>query len=211
VDIMARLIGEHLSERFGQQVIVDNRAGATGAIAMNIGATAPADGYTLICVSQAFWTHQSIFADFKYDVRKDFTPIILNATFPLILVVNPAVQAQSVKELVSLAKSKPASIAYGDNGGIGSSGHIAGELFNQRVGTRVTHIAYKGAAPMYVDLLGGQIQMSFAHITSILPLIKANRVRALAATTSSRIAVLPDVPTMSEAGYPDFNVLSCRG
>jgi tripartite-type tricarboxylate transporter receptor subunit TctC len=211
VDIMGRLIAEYLSERFKQQVIVDNRSGATGAIAMNIVAAAAPDGYTIIAVSQAFWTHQSIFRDFPYDVRKDFTPIILNATFPLVLVVNPAVQAHSVKELIELAKNKPDTITYGDNGGIGSSGHIAGELFNQRTGLRITHVPYKGGGPMYVDLLGGQIQMSFAHITSVLPFIKAGRVRPLTETGTSRLPVLPEVPTLMEAGFPDFSVVELSG
>ena len=211
VDIMARLIGQHLSERFKQQVVIDNRPGATGAIAMGIAAAAPADGYSLIAVSQAFWTHQSIFRDFKYDVRKDFTPIVLNATFPLVLVVHPSIPTRSVQELIELAKSKPAALSYGDNGGIGSSGHIAGELFNQRTGLRITHVPYKGGGPMYVDLIAGQIQMSFAHITSVLPFIKAARVRALAETGTERLPVLPEVPTTNEAGLRDFTVVELSG
>ncbi len=205
VDTISRLVGERLAARLGQQVVVDNRPGANGAIAVNIVAVAPADGYTIMSVAQAFLTHQSTYRDFKYDVRKDITPIIQGANFPLVLVVHPSVPARSVKELIDLAKAKSGALSYGDNGGIGASGHIAGELFKQHAGVDVIHVPYKGAAPMYIDLLGGQIHMAFAHITSILPHIQAGKVRALATTASSRLPALVDVPTTAEAGVPGVN------
>ena len=205
VDTISRLVGERLAARLGQQVVVDNRPGANGAIAVNIVAAAPPDGYTIMSVAQAFLTHQSTYRDFKYDVRKDITPIIQGATFPLVLVVHPSVSARSVRELIDLAKAKSGGLVYGDNGGIGASGHIAAELFKQTAAVDVVHVPYKGAGPMYIDLLGGQIHMAFAHITSILPHVQAGKVRALATTASSRLPVLADVPTTAEAGVPAVN------
>lgn len=204
VDTIARLVGERLGNRVGQQIVVDNRSGANGAIALNIVAAAPADGYTIMAVAQSFLTHQSVYRDFKYDVRKDITPIIQGANFPLVLVVNPTLPARSVKDLVDLAKSKPGAIAYGDNGGIGSSGHIGAEFFRQRAGIDITHVLYKGAGPMYVDLIGGQIQMAFAHVTSVTPHIKSKRLRPLAAASPVRLPSLSEVPTMAESGFPGF-------
>ena len=211
VDTISRLVGERLSARFGQQVVVDNRPGANGAIALNVIAASPADGYTIMSVALSFLTHQSIYRDFKFDVRKDVTPVILGATFPLVLVVHPSVPVRSVKELIDLAKAKAGAMSYGDNGGIGASGHIASEFFKQRAGIDVIHVPYKGAAPMYVDLLGGQIQMAFAHITSILPQVTAGKVRALATTASTRLPVLPDLPTMAETGFPGVNTTELWG
>jgi len=205
VDTISRLVGERLAARLGQQVVVDNRPGANGAIAVNIVAVALPDGYTIMSVAQAFLTHQSTYRDFKYDVRKDITPIIQGANFPLVLVVHPSVSARSVKELIDLARAKSGGLVYGDNGGIGASGHIAAELFKQTAGVDVIHVPYKGAGPMYIDLLGGQIHMAFAHITSILPHVQAGKVRALATTASSRLPVLADVPTTAEAGVPAVN------
>ena len=211
VDTISRLVGEKLSARIGQQVVVDNRPGANGAIAVNLVAVSQPDGYTVMAVAQSFLTHQSIYRDFKYDVRKDVTPVILGATFPLVLVVHPTVQARSVKELIELAKAKSGGLSYGDNGGIGSSGHIAMELFKQRSGVEIIHVPYKGAGPMYVDLIGGQIQTAFTHITSTLPYVNAGRIRALATTASTRLPALPDVPTMAEAGFAGVNTTELWG
>ncbi|MCC6532329.1 MAG: tripartite tricarboxylate transporter substrate binding protein [Burkholderiales bacterium] len=211
VDTISRVVAERLSARLGQQVVVDNRPGANGAIALNIVAASPADGYTMMAVAQSFLTHQTIYRDFKHDVRKDLAPIIQGAIFPLVLVVHPAVPVRSVKELVERAKSQPGSMAYGDNGGIGSSGHIASEFLRQRAGIDVTHVLYKGAGPMYVDLMGGQIQMAFAHITSILPHVKAARLRPLASTSATRVPSMPDVPIMAESGFPGFTVSEVWG
>ena len=211
VDTIARLVGERLSARLGQQVVIDNRPGANGAIALNITATSPADGYTIMAVAQSFLTHQVVYRDFKYDVRKDVTPIIQGATFPLVLVVHPTVPARSVKELIDLAKSKPGAIVYGDNGGIGSSGHIASAFFSQRASIELTHVLYKGAGPMFTDLIGGQIQMAFTHITSVTPYIKSNRLRPLASTSTARLPGMPDVPIMSEVGFPGFNTSEVWG
>lgn len=201
VDTISRLVGERLSVRFGQQVIVDNRGGANGAIALGIVANSPPDGHTIVAVAQAFLTHQAVSREFKYDVRKDFAPVMLGATFPMVLAVHPSVPVNSVKELIELAKSKPGKVTYGDNGGIGSSGHIGGEQFKQRTGVDITHVLYKGGGPMLVDLIGGQIQMSFAHITSVLPHIRGGRLRPLATTSTARLPALPDVPTLIELGF----------
>ena len=211
VDAISRLVGERLSARIGQQVVVDNRPGANGAIAVNLVAVSSPDGYTMMAVAQSFLTHQSIYRDFKYDVRKDITPVILGATFPLVLVVHPTVQARSVKELIELAKAKSGGLSYGDNGGIGASGHIAMELFKQQSGAEIIHVPYKGAGPMYVDLIGGQIKTAFTHITSTLPYVNAGRVRALATTASNRLPVLPDVPTTAEAGFAGVNTTELWG
>ena len=206
-----RLIGERLSARISQQVVVDNRAGANGAIAVNLVAGSQPDGYTVMAVALSFLTHQTIYRDFKHDVRKDITPVILGATFPLVLVVHPMVQARSVKEMIELAKTRSGGLTYGDNGGIGSSGHIAMELFKQQSGLEITHVPYKGAGPMYVDLIGGQLQTAFTHITSTLPYVSAGRFRALATTASTRLPVLPDVPTMAEVGYTGINTTELWG
>ena len=192
-------------------MVIDNRPGANGAIALNVTATSPADGYTIMAVAQSFLTHQVVYKDFRYDVRKDITPIIQGANFPLVLVVHPTVPARSVKELIELAKSKPGATAYGDNGGIGSSGHIAGAFFAQRAAIDITHVPYKGAGPMYTDLLGGQIQIAFTHITSVLPYVRSNRVRPLASTSMTRLPSLPDVPTLVESGFSGFNVSEVWG
>jgi tripartite-type tricarboxylate transporter receptor subunit TctC len=211
VDTISRLVGERLSARIGQQVVVDNRPGANGGIAVNLLAVSLPDGYTIMAVAQSFLTHQSIYRDFKYDVRKDITPIVLGATFPLVLVVHPTVPARSVKELIDLAKAKSGGLSYGDNGGIGSSGHIAMELFKQQSGAEIIHVPYKGAGPMYVDLIGGQIQTAFTHITSTLPYVSAGRLRPLATTASTRLPVLPDVPTTAEAGFAGVNTTELWG
>lgn len=205
IDINSRLVSERLSPRLGQQIVVDNRPGANGAIAFNIMALAAPDGYTIMAVALSFLTHQTLYRDFKYDVRKDLSPIILGAKFSMVLVVNPSVPASSVKELIDLAKAPTGALAYGDNGGMGSSGHIAAESFKQRTGLRITHVPYKGAAPMFVDLLGGHIQMAFTHITSVLPHIRSGRVRALSTTSAVRLPALPEIHTMVELGFAGFN------
>ena len=211
VDTISRLVGERLAARVGQQVVVDNRPGANGAIAVNLIALAPPDGYTVMAVAQSFLTHQSVYGDFKYDVRKDLTPVILGAQFPLVLVVHPTVPARSVRELIDFAKAKSGGLSYGDNGGIGSSGHIAMELFKQQSGVEIIHVPYKGAGPMYVDLIGGQVQTAFTHITSTLPYVTAGRIRALATTAATRLPALPDVPTTAEAGFAGVNITELWG
>lgn len=211
VDTISRLVGERLAARVAQQVVVDNRPGANGAIAVNLVAVSSADGYTVMAVAQSFLTHQSVYRDFKYDVRKDVTPVILGATFPLVLVVHPTVPARTVKELIDLAKARSGGLSYGDNGGIGASGHISMELFKQQSGVEIIHVPYKGAGPMYVDLIGGQIQTAFTHITSTLPYVSSGRIRALATTASIRLPALPDVPTTAETGFAGVNTTELWG
>lgn len=209
VDAVARIIAERLSARLGQQVIVDNRSGAGGLTGTRSVAKAAPDGYTLVAASFNFLTLPVLFPDMDFDIVKDFDPVVLVAKFPCVLVVYPAVKANTAKEMADLA-ARPPGLKFGSSSA-GGGGHIAGELFNQTAGVKMLHVPYRGAAPMNVDLIGGRIDLAFAHITSILELIRGDRVRALAITSDVRSPLLPQVPTMAEAGFPDFEAGEING
>ena len=202
-EIQARRLAEMLRQRVGQPVIIDNRPGANGSIGMGIAAKAAADGYTIILANVGNWAVHPHLYKLDYDVIRDFAPVIHVATSPGIVIVNPAVPVKSVQDLVALAKQKPGQLNYGSNGAGGFS-HLAGELFGSMTGTRMTHIPYKGAAPVLTDLIGGHIQLSFNSVVPSLPHVKAGRLRALAATGATRIALLPDLPTVAESGVPGY-------
>jgi tripartite-type tricarboxylate transporter receptor subunit TctC len=202
-DIQGRMLAEKLSQRFGQQVIVDNRGGANGNIGMEIVARAPGDGYTLVIATVGTWAVNPHLYKLPFDVLKDFTPITQVSSSPGVLIVHPTVNAKSVKELIALARERPGALNYGSSG-VGGFGHISGELFCQLAHVKMTHIPYKSSAPSLTDLISGQIQVLFNNMISTVPHLKTNRVRGLATTGARRSPALPDLPTVAEAGVPGY-------
>ena len=199
-DVVARIVAQKLTDTLGRQVVVDNRAGATGNIGHELAARAPADGYTLLLTSgAAMVTNRFLFKHLGFDPFNDFTPISLVATAAPMLVVNPAVPARNVAELIVLARAKPDQLTFG-SGGVGTTSHIVGEVFKSVTGVRIVHVPYKGGVLAVTDLVGGQITMSFADMVPSVPQVKAGRLRALAVSSEQRSPALPDVPTMPEAG-----------
>ena len=207
-DILGRIVAQKLSERLGQQFIIDNRGGAGGNIGADIVAKSAPDGYTLLVGTVGTNAiNASLYAKMPYDTAKDFVPIGLIAAVPNVLVVHPAVPARSVKELIDLLKSKPGEINFASSGN-GTSIHLSGELFKTMAGVNMNHIPYKGSAPALTDLIGGQVQLMFDNLPSSMPHIKAGRLRALAVTSLKRSAALPDVPTIAESALPGFDASS---
>ena len=204
-DVMARAIAGKLSEAWGEQVVVDNRPGASTTIATDIVAKAPADGYTLLMMTDNFVTNPSLFAKLPYDSERDFAPVTLAAIAPFLLVVHPTLPVKSVKELVALARKRPGELSYG-SGGIGSPGHLSGELLGTLAGVSMVHVAYKGAAPALVDAMSGQIQVYFGNLPVTLPHATSGKLRALAVTSPKRTPAVPDIPTVAEAGVPGFEL-----
>jgi tripartite-type tricarboxylate transporter receptor subunit TctC len=208
-DIVARTVSVKLSAELGQPVVVENRAGASGAIGAELGARAAPDGYTLIMGNiSTLGINPITFAKLGYDPVTSFDPISLVAVQPLLITVHPGVPAKNLAELVQLAKSQPGQLNYGT---AGSSIHLAVEQFNSLAGIRMNHIAYKGSAPAITDLVGGQIQVLFDPFSSIYPLVAAGKIRALAVTTEKRAAAAPQLPTVAEQGYAGFDVSSWQG
>ncbi len=205
-DNLGRVLAARLSEKLGQQVVADNRPGAGGNIGTDLVAKAPADGYTLLFATEGtLGINPSLYKKLPFDPEKDFTPIAQFASVPNILVVNPKVQAKTVQELAAYAKSKPASLNMGSAGN-GTTNHLSGELFQSMTGTSFTHVPYKGSGPAMADLLADQIQLMFDNLPGSLPHVKAGSLRALAVTSAKRSPLLPDVPTMAEAGVPGYEV-----
>ena len=209
-DIASRLVGKRLGETLGQPVVVENRAGAGGIIGSQALTNASADGYTLMMGNIGpNAINYSLYKHLPYKPQ-DFAPVTLVVSVPNVLVVNPAVPARSVAELVALAKARPGQLSFASSG-TGQSPHLAGELFRKRTGIDVVHVPYKGAAPGVSDLLAGQVSMMVDNLPSSLPHIRAGKLRALAVTSATRVAELPDVPTMKEAGLDDFQVTAWFG
>ncbi len=211
-DVIGRVLAQKLQEALGQPVIVDNRAGASGNIGAQAVARAPADGYTLL---MGALTSHSIIATLeqdriKYNLEKDFAPISIVGTVPLVFVVNPSVPAKTLKELIAYAKSKPGEVTFASSGA-GAPQRMAAELFQRRAGLQLVHVPYKGSGPAMTDLVGGQVLMMVETVPASIPFIKSGKLRALAVTTPQRISMLPDVPTAAEAGLPDFDVSSMFG
>jgi tripartite-type tricarboxylate transporter receptor subunit TctC len=210
-DILARIIGQHLAERLGQQVIVDNRAGAGGNIGADIVAKAPPDGYTLLLGavgSNAI--NASLYGSMPYDNIKDFEPVSLVAMVTILLVTHPSVPASSVSELIALARAKPGELTFGSPGN-GTPQHLAGELFSTMANVKMTHVPYKGAVPALQDLLGGRLSMVFSSMPPALPHVAAGKIKALAVTSSKRSPVTPDVPTIAETGLAGYEVINWYG
>jgi tripartite-type tricarboxylate transporter receptor subunit TctC len=210
-DILARAVGQRLSPVIGQQVIIDNRGGAGGQLGAELAAKAEPDGYTIFLGSIGNLTFLPVLqARLPYDPIRDFSPVILLATSPFILVVNPAVPAKSVKELIALAKAKPGQLNYG-SAGSGSSLHMTAELFKLEAGLDITHVPYKGTSPALIDLMANQVQMIFSTMPTMVPHVKSGKLRALGVSSVNRAEAVPDVPTVAEAGVPGFEVLNWQG
>ena len=206
-DVLARLIGQKLTERLGQSVIVENKPGAAGTIGADQVAKAKPDGYTLLLAhSNSNSVAPSLYPRLPYDVLKDFTPIIPVTYTPLLLTVNEKVPAKDVKEFVALAKSKPGALRYASSGG-GSAQHLAAERFQLVTGIQMTHIPYKGSGQAIVDLLSGQVELNFESPPNVMTHAKAGKLRLLAVTSNKRSPILPDVPTMAEAGVQHAEML----
>ena len=200
-DVTARQIVPMLSERLGRQVVIDNRAGAGSTLGTNLAAKATPDGYTLLMSDTTFGIVPGLYPKLPYDALRDFAPVTQVTSVPVALVVHPSVAATSVKELVALAKAKPGALNFG-SGGVGTPVHMAGELLMVQAQIRMVHVPYKGAGPAFADLLGGQFQLMFPTLQSVVPYVKSGRVRLVAMTTEKRSPAFPDVPTVEESGIP---------
>ena len=210
-DVLSRIIGKRLNEILHQPFIIENRPGAGGNIAAEQVARATPDGYTLLMGNNSILaTNAALYKKLNYDAEKDFIPISLVGTQANILVVNPSVPANSMAELIALAKANPGTINFASSGH-GAAAHLAGELFRSEAKVNVVHVAYKGAAPALQDVIGGHVQMMFATAASVIGLIKENKVRALAVTTPKRTALLPDLPTVDELGIKGFDATTWHG
>lgn len=209
-DIMAREAAQRLSDAFSRTFIVDNRPAAGGAIAGEVAARAAPDGYTLLLVSASTAVAAAVHDKLPYNPLRDFAPIILMATSPVVLVAHTGVPAKGVKELIALAKSSPGKLTYASSG-VGGSTHLVAELFNLVAGINILHVPYKGSGPALSDLLAGNVDMLFAGALSVLPPLKQQRLRALVVTSSKRLPVLPDVPTTKEAGLVGAEAYSFYG
>ena len=210
-DFVARSVGQKLSEMLGQQVLVDNRSGAGGNIGADSVAKAAPDGYTLFMAAGAHALAPSLYKKLSYDLVKDFAQISIASQAAFVLVVNPSVPANNAKELIQYIKGQPGGVNYAVTG-IGVPTHLAGEMFKSLAGLRMTPVAYKGDSPALVDLLGGQVGVSFASIAPALPHIKSQKLRPLAVSTAQRSVILPGIPTVAEAtGFADFDVRTWFG
>ena len=208
-DIVARLMAQKLTEAFKQTVIVDNRAGGGGTIGAETAVRATPDGYTVIIMSGSYATNAAMFK-LPYDPVNDILPMGLIGDTAFLIALHPGVPIKSVAELVAHAKAKPGALNYGSSG-FGGIAHLSGELFDLLAATKMTHVAYKGTGPALNDLLGGQIQLIFGSAPSTIPLVRANRLRAIAVTTTKRSAAVPDLPTIAEAGVPGYEVVLWYG
>jgi len=210
-DILARAVGQKLAERWGQQVVIENRPGAGGNLAAEVVAKSAPDGHTwLLGNNSILATNQSLYRKLPYDPVRDFAPVALVAVQPNILVVHPDVKANSVMELVALAKQNPGRLNYASSGA-GAAAHLAGELFKTMAGVDIVHVPYKGAQPALTDLIAGHAQLMFATSASVIPYVKAGRLRALAVTTAQRSPSVPELPTVSEAGLAGFEATTWHG
>jgi tripartite-type tricarboxylate transporter receptor subunit TctC len=210
-DILAREVGQRLTQVLGQSVVIDNRPGAAGNIGSEIVAKAAPDGYTLeLCTVSTHAINPGLYSKLPYDHVKDFAPVILVARVPNVLEVTPSLPVNTVADLIKLAKEKPGQINFASSGS-GTSIHLSGELFKTMAGVDMVHVPYKGSAPALVDLVGGQVQVMFDNLPSSLQQIKAGKLRAVAVTSAQRAPVLPDVPTIAESGLPGFEATSWFG
>ena len=209
-DIVARVLFQQVSEATGQQFLVDNRAGAGGTIGAEIVAKSPADGYTLLIGTTAHAINMSLFKNLSYDVQKDFAPVSLLTQGPLVLVAHPQFPANSIKEVIELAKSKSGGLNFASSGN-GQSTHLSAELFNTMAGIKMSHVPYKGSAPALTDVMSGQVDVMFDTTLSAMPFVKAGKLKALGLTSPVRSPAAPDVPTIAESGLPGYEVFAWNG
>jgi tripartite-type tricarboxylate transporter receptor subunit TctC len=209
-DAIARAIGQKLTETWNQPVVIDNRPGAGGNIGTEIAAKSAADGYTLFIGTVANAINQSLFAKLPFDFVRDFAPVTQNYITGLILAVHPSLPVKSVKELIALAKTRPGELSFSSSG-VGGTPHLSGELFNTLAGVSMVHVPYKGSAPAMADLLGGHVQLTFDNMLTVLPQVKAGKLRGLAVTLTARSALAPELPTVAESGLAGFEVKSWNG
>jgi tripartite-type tricarboxylate transporter receptor subunit TctC len=200
-DFAARMFGQKLSELWGQSVVMDNRPGATGMIGMEAAAHATSDGYTLLVMNVGHLITAALSEKLNFDVGRDLLPLSEIARTPILLVVNPAVKAQTIREFIALAKAQPGKLAYA-SGGTGGIQHLATELFKHEAGIDLLHVPYKGSGPGIIDLIGGQVQLTMTSVPALLPHVKSGKLRALAVTGAARLSATPNVPTFTEAGLP---------
>lgn len=209
-DFQVRLLGPKLSEAWGQQIVIDNRGGANGIIAFELGAKADPDGYTVVLISAGFTINATLYPRLPYDSRRDFAAVTQLTSGPGIVVVHPSLPARSVKELIALAKARPGQIVY-MSAGVGAPSHLAVELFKTMTGTDLIHVPYKGIAPGIIDLIAGQVQVSIPTILAGLTHAKAGRLRALATTGANRAPAAPELPTVAEAALPGYEASNWFG
>jgi tripartite-type tricarboxylate transporter receptor subunit TctC len=210
LDIMARLIGHELAARLGQQVVIENKPGAANNIGAAFVAHMPADGHTLLMCNSSLVVAPFLYANLGYNPMADLIPVTQVNSAPLLLVMHPDLPAKSVPELIALAKARPGKLNYG-SAGIGSTPYLATELFKSMTGTDVVHVPYKGGAPALADLVAGQLSFMIENVPGSLPLVKDGRLKALAVTSRSRTALVPDLPTLSEAGVPGYEMIGWSG
>ncbi len=210
-DISARVIGQKLSEALGQQIVVDNRPGASGSIAMEMAARAAPDGYTLVMSTLSQMAlNPVLIPSLPFDPLKDFTPVALASSTVFVLIVPPGLPARSVKEFIALAKAQPGKLTYGSSG-MGGASHVAGELFQLMAGIKMVHVPYKGGAPAIIGVVGAQVSMYFADIIAAQQLIASGKLRALGVTSARRSALAREIPTIAEAGLPGYEMTSWNG
>jgi tripartite-type tricarboxylate transporter receptor subunit TctC len=200
-DALSRILAQKLGDAFGQPFVVDNRPGAGGTIGTEIVAKAPADGYTLLFAPAAHAINQSVYPKLGYDTEKDFVPITIAASLPVVLAANASVQAKSLAELVALAKAEPGKLTMASAGN-GTVFHLTGEMLKNAAGINLVHVPFKGGAPAMAALVGGQVAIAFETSLTVAPHIKSGKLRGLAVASANRIAILPEVPTLAQAGYP---------
>jgi tripartite-type tricarboxylate transporter receptor subunit TctC len=203
VDIATRLVTAKLGETFGQQFVIDNRAGAAGNIGVELAARSAPDGYTLLSATAAAAISQTIFSKIAYDLNRDFTPVAMIAAAPFVLALHPSLPAKTLQEVIALAKSKPGQLTYATPG-TGSSPHLAFELLKMQAGIDVLHVPYKGMVSAVTDVIGGSVSMTLGNTLTVMPNVKNGRLRGIAITTAKRSAIAPELPTFSEAGVPGF-------
>lgn len=209
-DLTARVVAAEMSKTLGQSIVVDNRPGASGMIGAEMVARAEPDGYTFLANASLHVINQFIYPDMRFDALKDFVPITQLAAVPLVLVVPATSPIRTVQDLVEYGKKNPAKLNFGSSGNA-SAPHLAGESFKIAAGIEMQHVPYKGSAPALADLVGGQVQLIFDSMPSAMPFIKSGKLRAIAVTTKRRAAALPDIPTIAESGFPDFDIATWYG
>ena len=211
IDTLARVVGQKLGDTWGQQVVIDNRIGANGIIGTEAAAKAPPDGYTVYLGNiSTLAVNPHLYLKLPYDALRDFAPVTLAATIPVVLVVHPSLPVKSVRELIVLAKAHPGQLNYA-SGGTGSAQHLPMEMLRVETGINIVHVPYKGLGPAFSDVLGGQVPMMFTGVSNVVPYMKTGRLRVLAIGSPKRSATLPDVPTVAEAGVPGFDFDSWTG